>query len=85
VNLSGSYTYQRKVWLFKDITFGAQYTLGKELIDTDSLEVAILGRMQLGKRFELPLFFKAHFGPMETLSNYTRSVNNFGVGIALSF
>ncbi len=35
--------------------------------------------------FELPLFVQAHFGPMNTLSNYTQRQDSIGIGLRLAY
>lgn len=34
---------------------------------------------------ELPLYVQAHFGPMNTLSNYTQRQDSFGIGLRLAY
>ncbi len=84
VNLSANYTREINWWKIQNVTLAAKYRFGKEFTDTDSIELSLLAPL-ITKRINLPIFFKAHFGPMETLSNYTRSVTNFSLGFALSF
>lgn len=37
------------------------------------------------KNGEVPLYVQAHFGPMNTLSNYTQRQDSLGIGIRLSY
>ena len=77
VNLSFSYSFEK-------IKLATKYTFGHEFTDTDSIEfIAFLPYSN--NRLKIPFILKVHFGPMENLSNYTDSVINFGIGIALSF
>jgi len=55
------------------------WTLGDKLLKTDSLNVDYL----ISKNWPVPLYFRAHYGPLYTLSNYTRSEGFFGIGIKL--
>lgn len=84
INLSINYPVGKSFWIFKDIKLSGQYRFGKEFTDTDSVDVSLLLPIKT-ERVDLPIFVKAHFGPFETLSNYTNSVTNFGVGLAFSF
>jgi hypothetical protein len=70
------------------ITISAEYTFGKELGKTDSIDLNLIIPIQPGVDelgFSLPLLFRLHHGPMERLSDYTNSVTSFGVGIALNY
>jgi hypothetical protein len=84
VNISLNYPLGMSFWLFKDVKLSGLYRFGNEFTDTDSLDVSLLLPLK-SERINLPVFIKAHFGPFENLSNYTRSVTNFGVGLAFSF
>ncbi len=37
------------------------------------------------KRLRLPLFVQAHFGPMNTLSNYTQRQDSIGIGLRVAY
>jgi hypothetical protein len=62
----------------------AEYTIGNELFDTDSLELSI-GVPVETFRLSLPFYFKFHFGPMDTLSNYTESVYSVSFGLVFNW
>ena len=67
-----------------EITLATEYTVGRKGFDTDSAEFTVVAPLTLfDGAVSIPLFAKAHFGPMDTLSNYTKSVNSLGVGLAL--
>ncbi|ARD45129.1 hypothetical protein [Colwellia sp. PAMC 21821] len=84
INISLNYPLDMSFWLFKDAKLSGLYRFGKEFTDADSLDVSLLLPLK-SERIDLPIFIKAHFGPFENLSNYTRSVTNVGVGLAFSF
>lgn len=58
-------------------TLGMEWTLGKELLDTDSFDFNI----ELGKPTKPRLYIRVHVGPMNTLSNYTLKQNSIGIGV----
>ena len=62
-----------------------EWTIGDQLLDTDSLNVDFIFPMLLdSKRFEIPLYIRYHKGPMDTLANYTREQDSFGFGLRFS-
>lgn len=62
----------------------ATYTAGKKLFKTDSLDLSFGFPIEHG-RSDIPLFLNMHIGPMDTLSNYTKSVFTIGFGLAFSW
>jgi len=50
------------------------WSIGDSGFASDSIDIG------LQWDYGLPWYFRAHFGPMETLSDHTRSVNSVGVG-----
>lgn len=82
---SKQFDFNHVSWL-EEITVAAEYTVGKEGSDTDSADLILVVPIVLFEgAFTLPLMAKAHFGPLDTLSNYTKSSNSFGVGLAFWF
>lgn len=65
----------------RDLSHGSdldvEWTLGDRGLSTDSVNVAL----GLGIWKEVPLYFRVHFGPMNTLSNYTQSQRMIGFGV----
>jgi outer membrane phospholipase A len=56
-----------------------QWRVGDKGLSTDSWTFGWLWNIG-----ELPLYFRYHRGPMNTLSNYTQRQDSFGVGLLLS-
>lgn len=66
-----------------EMTVIGQYTIGREMFDTDSFDAAVI--VPVGSFYDnwkFPLMLKVHHGPMETLSNYTKSVTSASIGLA---
>jgi len=59
----------------------AEYTFGKDLWETDSLDIGIALPDERFNGFKLPWYIKMHFGPMNSLSNYTKSQMSIGFGV----
>lgn len=61
----------------------AQYTVGEELFETDSFELSVEWPFEgWSGSTQFPLMVKVHHGPMDTLSNYSKSVTSIGVGFS---
>ncbi len=58
----------------------AEWTVGDKALQSDSLNLGFYLPIPTGMG-RLPLFARLHLGPMETLSNYTRSQASLGVGL----
>lgn len=58
----------------------AEWTLGDKMLQSDSLNVGVYLPIPT-RNGRLPFFARLHLGPMETLSNYTRSQSSIGVGL----
>ena len=56
------------------------WTLGDKLAKTDSWNLDYL----ISRKWDIPLYFRVHLGPLYTLSNYTEDEKYFGVGIKLT-
>lgn len=68
------------------ITFGVDYRVGLKGLSSDSIDIYMIAPWATeSKGWELPIFVKAHYGPMERLSDYTNSINSLGFGFALSY
>lgn len=55
--------------------------IGDDGLDTDSFDVGLFLPIQIGRRFEIPLFFEYHSGPLNNLSNYSTNQDSFGIGL----
>lgn len=59
------------------------YLIGDELLDTDSMDIGILFPLSFGQDVHIPLYVKAHFGPMERLSDYSTPITSYSIGLSL--
>ncbi len=63
----------------------AEYTIGKKFFDTDSIDISLILPLRMSKKTQnqwlLPITLTYHSGPMNTLSNYTKSVQSIGAGV----
>lgn len=59
-----------------DSRIQANWSIGDSGFSTDSLDLAFQYNWK-----GVPFYLSAHHGPMETLSDHTRSVNSIGVGV----
>lgn len=62
-----------------NLTF--EWTVGDELFDTDSYDISMRYTVDFGEGIEIPFYIRAHIGPMNTLSDYTREQNSIGFGL----
>lgn len=70
----------------KEITLLSEYTIGKELFETDSLDLFLITPIRFGGGdIELPFMLKLHIGPMDRLANYTEPMTSLGIGFAFSY
>jgi hypothetical protein len=70
---------------FEFVEAAVDYKLGRGLFGTDSVDVSMLFPYVARKYvWVIPLFIQAHLGPMERLSDHTRSVFSFAAGVDLS-
>lgn len=69
------------------LTLGLEYTIGKKAFATDSLDVYLIVPCRFGtlNNWNLPLMLKAHTGPMDRLSDYSKPINSIGVGVAFAY
>ena len=65
---------------FNNFTLEAEYTFGNEFLNTDSVDANIVMPVELWG-LSLPLLFRYHNGPMDRLSNYTKSYSSVGIGL----
>lgn len=84
VNISLNYSLGMSFWLFKNEKTSGLYRFGKEFTGANSFDISLLLSLK-SERIDLPTFIRDHFGPFDNLSNYTRSVTNFNIGLAFSF
>lgn len=82
--IKAAHTQPFKFWFFRDVTVGTEYLIGKNGFATDSVDLYLILRLAPGD-FNIPLMVKAHFGPMERLSNYTQPINTIGGGLSLAY
>lgn len=61
----------------KDGELSIDWTIGDKLFKTDSWNADYL----FSKNWPFPIFVRFHYGPMQTLSNYTQEQSVFGVGL----
>ncbi len=83
VNIVVSDTFATFIPSFPKIEVGVKWTIGDELLDTDSYDINLVFPWIPRNDLEIPFYIKAHFGPMNTLSNYTKDQNSIGFGIKL--
>lgn len=67
------------------VILGVEYTVGKLGKKTDSANLNLILPFTSQGGWEFPLLIRGHLGPMERLSDYTRSRKSIGVGAALSY
>lgn len=76
--------YFRKIPLLKDISpstrlqYGLDWSFGDRFFATDSFDFSLT--VPLGA-WDVPLYFRWHHGPLQTLSNYTKDQDTYGVGL----
>jgi hypothetical protein len=71
---------------FPEIIVGLEYLIGRKAFSTDSLDLYLIAPfISKNGGWEIPLMLKGHLGPMDRLSDYTRSVNSIGVGLVFSY
>ena len=58
----------------------AEWTVGDKALQSDSMNVGLYLPIPT-RAGRLPFFVRLHLGPMETLSNYTKSQSSIGVGL----
>lgn len=63
-----------------DVELSLEWTIGDEGFDTDSININ-LGYPISVWGMKLPLYIRYHHGPMNTLSDYTREQNAWGIGL----
>ena len=66
---------------FPEFIWGFEWTFGRGLLQTDSLNLHVTFPSVTTGGYKLPWFIRAHFGPMNNLSDYTRSQNSIGIGV----
>ena len=62
--------------------FFADWTIGDKALKTDSLDLGLYWPSRV-LNLDVPLFVRMHFGPMNTLSDFTREQNSLGIGFLL--
>lgn len=67
------------------IILGAEYTIGLEAFNADSLDVNLIIPWQSSSGWEIPLLVRAHIGPMDRLSNYAKEINSIGIGLVFTY
>jgi len=66
---------------FPEFVWGLEWTLGSRLLETDSVNLHLTLPSVSMAGYKVPWFIQAHFGPMNNLSDYTKSQNSVGVGV----
>jgi len=70
----------------KNMTYGLEYVIGSKGLATDSIEVyLIVPWYSKTGLWKFPFIVKSHFGPMERLSDYTKSTSTVGIGLAFAY
>jgi len=86
INVNMSKTFMFNSVNFKDATLTLAYAIGKKGLSTDSVDIfAILPLYIDSCEWKFPFMVKAHFGPMDRMSDYTKSLSSIGIGFALSY
>ena len=65
----------------EDTELSVTWKVGDEGFDTDSFEIGLLMRLQLGRQFRIPLYIQYHNGPLNNLSNYSYDQDSIGIGL----
>jgi hypothetical protein len=84
VRLRAHHTLKGLGEVFPEVIVGLEYLIGRKAFSTDSLDLYLITPF-IGWGWEIPFMVKAHFGPMDRLSDYTRSVNSIGTGVVFSY
>lgn len=84
VKLKAYHTFDALHVIFPEVTLGLEYLIGRKAMATDSLDLYLIAPF-IGWGWEIPVMVKAHLGPMDRLSDYTRSIKSVGVGIVFSY
>ncbi|MEW8026632.1 MAG: hypothetical protein AB2792_14625 [Candidatus Thiodiazotropha sp.] len=74
-------TFNTNISSFPTSEIGFEWTIGDEFLETDSLDFYIVLPWVPNNNFRLPLYLRAHYGPMSTLSDYTKDQNSIGIGL----
>lgn len=65
------------------LNFSLNYTVGKKGFETDSADLSVAVPLTaFSGTTQFPLLLRVHHGPMDTLSNYTKSVTSVGLGFS---
>lgn len=72
---------QRKSSGFNEIEFGIEWTVGDQLLDTDSFDVFVFLPYETGRDWRIPFYLRYHNGPLNNFSNYTKKQDSIGIGI----
>lgn len=67
--------------LIPKIELGGEWVLGDELLKTDSQDISVFLPLRIKDGWKIPLYIRAHFGPLSTLSDYTKEQNSIGIGL----
>lgn len=85
IRLNVSKAFKLDSLKFPVVTLGAEYTVGLEGFNTDSIDINLITPWRSTSGWEIPILIRAHFGPMDRLSDYTQERNSIGVGVAFSY
>jgi len=78
LRLAASYRYSREGEI------QGEWTVGRQGLQTDSFNLGLVVPIPF-HTWTLPVYFRAHWGPLATLSNYTQNQKSFGVGLQFIF
>lgn len=77
-------------WAFGGKKFGPEgvsvavdWRAGETWLDGDSVDLSVTVPFRFSPLFSLPIYARVHRGPLNNLSNYSRSQNSFGIGVRL--
>ena len=66
---------------FPEVELTAKWTLGDQLLETDSYDFTVTLPWVLKDNLKIPLYIKAHLGPLNTLSDYPKEQDSLGFGV----
>ncbi len=83
VNLVLNKPFKSPLTAIPEMELGVEWVIGDQGLGTDSYDIHLMLPWIPANNLEIPFFIKAHFGAMNTLSNYTRKQNSIGIGFKL--
>ena len=83
VNLVLNKPFKTPFAAIPEMELGVEWVIGDQGLGTDSYDIHLMLPWIPANNLEIPFFIKAHFGAMNTLSDYTRKQNSIGIGFKL--